>query len=325
MVTTVKISELPDAQIIKALTGAVKYRGQVGDTSREDGAFLSLAVTLGITANSITSGIAIFDGETIKQRDTTDNTGSAYVLDAVNSAYFNLTLTNNCTITVTESIIADQTQYFGAKITQDGSGNHTLAWFGVTSWMGGAAPTMPTAAGASLYLSFIARNGEIIGLASLQSTDSQVLASQTLTIGLVGRTSGAAYSAGYVGEKISSNVAIGSAVSISNGIDKTITSITLTPGLWSIYGNIGFIAASGTLPTRLEGSISVANNTQATSPNEGAYFRNQLVYPASSTQICPVGRIDVNVGVTTSYYLVGTADFSVSTMTGYGSIVAIRK
>lgn len=263
--------------------------------------------------------------ETFYQKRVTANTGAAYSMDAVNGTFFDLTLDSNCTITAASSAVSStQVQFSAARITQDGTGGRTLSWAGVT-WASGVAPAMPTAIGASIYLSFQTLNGVVIGYALLQASDSLTLAAMTLTTGLVGITSGSAVGAGYVGEIISSTIAIGSAISLTTGTAKTITSITLSAGKWDIWGNNGFIAAAGTLPTILEGSISTTTNTQATSPNNGAYFRHQLTFTAASTNIFPVGFITVNINTPTTYYLVGTATFTVSTLTVYGALFAERR
>lgn len=298
---------------------AVAITGGAIDGTAIGGSTPAAAAVTTLTA----SGQSNFTGSTLIQKHVTGNTGAAYSMNATDGALFDLTLNSDCTITIAESIAAAQTQFFNAIITQDGTGGHTLAWSGVT-WASGVAPSMPTAIGAVLYLSFMAKNGAIIGFAQLQATDSMTLAALTLTTGLTGRTTGSAYSAGYVGEISTSTIAIASATSLSTGTAKTITSIVLSAGLWNINGNIGYIAAAGTLPTILEGSINTTTNAQATSPNGGAYFRNELAYVATSTQICPVGQITVNISTPTTYYLVATATFTVSTLTAYGSITARR-
>lgn len=128
-----------------------------------------------------------------------------------------------------------------------------------------------------------------------------------------------------IGETITSTVAIGSAVSLTSPSASNITSITLQPGDYDIWGNIGFIAATGTIPTVITGSISTTTGTQATSPNGGAYAQIAVTLGTASTNILPIGTMNVNPTVPTTYYLVGSATFTVSTLTAYGSITARRR
>lgn len=128
--------------------------------------------------------------------------------------------------------------------------------------------------------------------------------------------------AGFVGQIINSTVAIGSATSLTTATAKTITSITLAPGDYDLWGNIGFIANTGTIPTVITGSINTTTNAQATSPNGGAFAQLGATLGTASTNVLPVGAMRVKPVVVTTYYLVATSAFSVSTMTAYGSLSA---
>ncbi|MEB3150913.1 MAG: hypothetical protein VKL60_18085 [Sphaerospermopsis sp.] len=174
----------------------------------------------------------IFTGSTAIQVATAANTGTAYTMDANNGAFFDLTLDNNCTITVTESISAGQVQYFTAKITQDATGGRTLAWSGVT-WVSGTAPTMPTTPGSFIVVSFASLNGIILGSVGLQSTDSISLGGLSIT-----------NSAGTVLETLtqSSGASKTSLINTVNTTDATVTTlhtITLaTDTTYDIWGKV---------------------------------------------------------------------------------------
>lgn len=142
---------------------------------------------------------------------------------------------------------------------------------------------------------------------------------------LQGIIDGSNAAASVVGEYGTSTVAIGAAVSLTSTQDKTITSITLQPGDYDLWGNIGFIANTGTIPTVLTGSISTTTNTQATSPNGGAFAQVSATLGTATTSVLPVGSMRVNPTVATTYYLVGTATFTVSTLTAYGSLSYRRR
>src|SRR5208282_6360951 len=83
---------------------------------------------------------------------------------------------------------------------------------------------------------------------------------------LPGLTTGGAISAGHIGELITSNLVQGSAVALSTGIPATITSISVTAGVWDLWGQIDFLAGGPTTVTNLYSSFSTVTNTQGTFP-----------------------------------------------------------
>lgn len=265
-------------------------------------------------------------GVTNVDTDVTANTGSAYTIDQANGSAFNLTLNAALPIlTLQTAPTAGTTTILYVRLIQDGTGGRVPTFANVT-WAAVTPPAIAQAIGAITYLSFAGNGGVWTGFAALQAGDNLTITNLTST-GIqtfTGVTNASTASAGKVGEVISSTIAIASATSLTTATAKSITSISLTAGDWEVWGNIGFIAAAGTLATILEGSISTLNNTQATSPNGGAYFRNALAYTVAETQICPIGRTIINISATATYYLVGTATFSVSTLTAYGAIFARR-
>lgn len=241
-------------------------------------------------------------------KNFTANTGASITIDPANGKSQTLTLTANTTITLAAVPASGQEVEFIIELLQDGTGGRTVAWANV-SWAAGSAPPVNATIGASTYISFRGTSVSWIGYAS--------------TTGL-GVTDGSTASAGYISEIISSTVAIGSATSLTTATGKTITSITLSAGDWMVWGGTGFIAAAGTIPTVLTTSISLTTNTQATSPNSGAFAQIGATLGTASTNILPLGQLEVNVTTSTVVYLVATATFTVSTMTGYGTIIARR-
>lgn len=243
----------------------------------------------------ITTPTAEFTGAANKALNVVANTGSAYTLDPANGTGFSLTM-NSATPTITLASAPASTviQALVVDLIQDGTGGRAPTFANVT-WAAGVAPTIKQAIGDITTLTFVAQNGVWYGYAS------QVLNSP-----------------------VTSTLASGSATSLTTATDKTITSISLPAGTWIIFGNVGVIAASGTLVTRIRGSISTVTNTHATSPNGGSYAESNMAYAASTTNVLPVGSSVVSPGSTTTYYLIGSATFTVSTATGYGSITAVQ-
>jgi len=131
-------------------------------------------------------------------------------------------------------------------------------------------------------------------------------------------------SAGNIGEYISSNIAIGSAVSLVSATSKTITSISLTAGDWDISAVLNCNPAVGTTTSVAIGAISIVNNTL---PTQGVATPLTVICGASGAslgQAFPIGPGRQSLSATTTIYLIANVTFAVSTMTAYGFIAARR-
>lgn len=258
----------------------------------------------------ITLPTAIYTGATNTQKQFTANSGAAITIDPANGPYQTITLTANTTITLTTVPSSTTEKEFIIELLQDATGGRTVTWANILfATNGGSAPAINAAISGSTYVGISGTSTSWIGYSVNQG---------------LGLTTGTTPAAGYVGQTSISTIAIGSATSLTTDTAKTITSLTLAAGNWIIWGNIGLIANTGTLVTNIVGSINTTTNAQATSPNGGAYFQEQASFASAGTQVNAVGQIAVSVSVSTTYYLVATATFSVSTATAYGSISALR-
>ena len=149
------------------------------------------------------------------------------------------------------------------------------------------------------------------------------------TAGIVGTTTNNNANAGSVGEVISSSVAVGSAVSLTNAAGaftgKTITSISLTAGDWDVFGIVGINMAATTNFTASAGGINTVTDTLNSLYEEetrftygaGGFVPNNVFSFAFPTT-------RVSIASTTTYYLIGYASFSISTATAFGRITARR-
>jgi hypothetical protein len=147
----------------------------------------------------------------------------------------------------------------------------------------------------------------------------------TLTQGIVGTTAGGNAVAGQVGEYVSSNVLVGSAVSLTTNTPANVTSISLTAGDWDVSGSLCFSAPSGTNLSLAVQWISTTSATQPTMPNSngcGYFFWGAT--NVDSTIPANVGTIRINVSTTTTVYLSTSAAFTVSTLKAFGFIGARR-
>ena len=127
--------------------------------------------------------------------------------------------------------------------------------------------------------------------------------------------------AGSVGEFVSSVVATGSAVSLTNNTAANVTSISLTAGDWDVWGNITFII--GGVCTLIVGWTS---STSSTAPDASLTASERINSTGSALTgagiTVPYARYSLSS--TTTVYLSAVASFSTSTVTVCGGIYARR-
>lgn len=181
-----------------------------------------------------------------------------------------------------------------------------------TQYVDAATATIETAGGSGIPISYL--------------IDSAVKVSVTKNNGvkLVGTTTNDDAAALYVGEYIKSNIAVGSAVSITTATAKTIASVSLTAGDWDVTGTVAFNPSAGTLIVDMKGGISQTNNTLPTLSDTAALVDIPLSPSAGVGATIPVGTSRVSLAATTTVYLVAQSTFTVSTNTAYGFISARR-
>jgi hypothetical protein len=127
--------------------------------------------------------------------------------------------------------------------------------------------------------------------------------------------------AGAIGEYVSSLIASGSAVSLTNATAANVTSISLTAGDWDVRGNVNFTETTSTVTARSAG-ISTTSATLPTDGSEGYCGVQSTVTSETNTITLPAKRISLST--TTTVYLVGQATFSAGTCAGFGTLTARR-
>ncbi len=140
--------------------------------------------------------------------------------------------------------------------------------------------------------------------------------------------------AGYVGEHASGSLARASATGLTTGTAKTVTSVSLTAGDWDIGGAVAFTPAATTSVTSYEGAVSLTTNTlPATTaiavPNANGELwmlqRMAAMVPGSGNDsVIAIPTHRISLSATTTVYLIASATFTVSTMSGFGGIWARR-
>lgn len=133
---------------------------------------------------------------------------------------------------------------------------------------------------------------------------------------------------GEIGEYTSSSLAFGSAVSLTTGVDKTVVSLSLTPGDWDVSIGIHF---TGGVTTTVGYLIAEINNTvDHTDQSVMGEVTNWVPANAPATPfnfnpiMLDVGCVRRSLASTTTIYANVQASFGVSTCVAWGIIKARR-
>lgn len=121
-----------------------------------------------------------------------------------------------------------------------------------------------------------------------------------------------------IGSYLTSVILLAGAISLVTATPKNITSITLTPGIWDVTGNVFFHPAGTTITTSGIAAINLVTTALPTAPDYAKI--GSAIAGIDTSVVSPTTRISVTVN--TPVYLVAQATFTTSTMTAYGRIRA---
>lgn len=128
---------------------------------------------------------------------------------------------------------------------------------------------------------------------------------------------------------VSSVIDSGSGVALTNGVTTNITSISLTPGDWEVFGSIGTSGTAGAITTRIVGAISTVSAViPATMGLDTSYATSGTISILEGTGTNPTITFSpciLTLGVTTTVYLMTNNDFITQPMKGYGEIIALKR
>lgn len=134
--------------------------------------------------------------------------------------------------------------------------------------------------------------------------------------------------AGDVGEYISSTIASGSAVSLSNGSPSNLTSISLTAGDWDVTCETLFSGGTTTPVTTLIASLSgVSAGLSTNVPGEFIQvpgYAADLFAGGATYSLPAVGPMRFSFSVTTTVYCVAQVSFTPGTVSVFGLLRARR-
>jgi len=151
-------------------------------------------------------------------------------------------------------------------------------------------------------------------------TDGSVLQAQPVSADITGTTTNNDAAAGYIGEIITSNIAVGSAVGLSNGVTANVTSINLTAGDWDVVGWVATNTAGTTTISQYNAGVST---TTADLGNFPSRLRG-IATPAGTNVAMPVSTERFSLSGTTTVFLTINVAFATSTCGGFGYITGRR-
>lgn len=161
-----------------------------------------------------------------------------------------------------------------------------------------------------------------LGVSSTTGTGAFVLAnSPTLvTPSIRGITNGSTVAAGFIGEFIT-NSAVN--VAMTSAVAQNICSIALTAGVWEIWAAITTNPAGSTVPSFCSAVVSATSGSETEISLDVAFAAPSPSVAGAGIDAF-VGKTQINITGSASYYLVANVEFSVSTLTADGIISARR-
>lgn len=141
---------------------------------------------------------------------------------------------------------------------------------------------------------------------------------------VAGDTTGTAVPTGQVGERLEATRAAGSSLAIASATPTTVTSLTLTAGVWDVSYVAQFDGVATTSGTRVLASLATAPNS-LTGGVAGDTELQLPIMPNNNSAVSitmPSKRIVLSAS--TTYYLIGFANFTAGSVGVYGRLSAVR-
>jgi hypothetical protein len=155
----------------------------------------------------------------------------------------------------------------------------------------------------------------VISLSQVPVTGAPVSAA-----GVRGTVTNDSAAAGRIGEYLTANA---SGVSLSNGTNANITSVSLTAGDWEVSGTVLFNPTGATI-TSLQAGISSTSATFTAISGGGKAQLAASGIDGSAANSLPTPTYRFSLSATTTIYLVASQNFSAGSITGSGYIGARR-
>ncbi len=299
-------------------------------------------IMINCTGDLGTTGIALYSsssaGSISINRCRFTNTGASTTASSISAGtvFAGYSIFQNAFSTSSAATISAAYCNFGTTsinttcITTAGTGASSAAHCEFGS---GTASALSIGSGSSINLvesTIASSNTNAITGAGTLTYSALAFTSSSSTINVTTQTGGTlqggvfqAPSAGYVGEQIRGFLAQASAVALANATAKTVTSITLTPGIWDISAIVGYVAGAITGTLTFSGIATTTNSLTGTVEGDNAVEAAQTATAASNySQVIPSYRVTITAS--TSYFLVAFMLFTVGSPTAWGRISATR-
>lgn len=183
-----------------------------------------------------------------------------------------------------------------------------------------AVNTLLYASSANVMAALATANSGVLTTDSsgVPSIDTTNFVRQTTGMQVKGNNTNTAPPAGFIGERISSGaVSFGA---MTNTTVNNVTSISLTAGIWDITGSVDFSITSAVQSEMVVGISSASATLQ------GSFGDQKARSNATQGGCTPcVANFRVLLSSTTTYYLIGQANFSAGTVSSTGArLSAVR-
>lgn len=269
-----------------------------------------LKLTGGTLTGSLTAPNFISTGAANTVKEYSASSGSAITIDPANGECQYITLTAATpVITFAAAPAAGTSKKIKLTLIQDGTGGRLPTFANCTFLATGSstATAINSAISSLTYFEVDAINGAWV----IASADENI-----------GTTNGSVAPAGRIGEVVMAST---SGVSLTSAAAKTIGSITLTPGNWTLKALYSFTGAGGVILSRNRIGFNTTTDVLPTSPNGGFQEENYSTPSSGSLRSGFVEQLDpVNITTTTTFYLVAAETFSGGTVTATSKIKAER-
>lgn len=226
--------------------------------------------------------------------------------------YINIAASNTA-VAPTLSAVGSDTD-IGLNLAAKGAGIVTLLSGTVTAFAASSAASAVNYAFANGSATGVAVT---LGAAGTDTNIQMVINSKgTSGVAIKGISTNTAQTAGYVGELLSATNLASSPIVFTNGVAKTLQTVTLTPGNWIVWGNIFW---SGT--TAFVGQAGIHTTTNVMPDNSLISFTQEAAAITAIGMIAPQRTFSVSSN--TPVYLVGIVN-GTGTLNGSGGIYALR-
>ena len=131
--------------------------------------------------------------------------------------------------------------------------------------------------------------------------------------------------AGFIGEELRSFINSASGVALTTATQKTITSLTLTPGNWNLTFVATMAISGGTTTAWNAGIATATDSTTGFSDGDNSFGTTTMVPVSGVTDATAcIADYRVSVSANTTYYLTCQQTFASGTAKGYGRLSATR-